>query len=400
MPTTKDVWPVEDTTYPDYFGTTITAAGARVAMVEDLEIEYYERALRAGYLLDWDPAGVNNPEDRSDGEPPPVEGSTDQTVDEYTVITVDIGLGVEVAFADLEFKPPYATSSTIDLGTGEYSLVRDGGWPVGAADPPVIVIVDPPPAPTPGPAEWAEIYSVDFTALPTQSIAAAGAYTIDGLTWYAKGSLTGLPFGVTMTCALVNGSGLGLACSGGIGLNSALTYAGRWFGIPLSAFPDLATNAPFIVRARFTSTDFANATGWIGLVDSTNDGAALLTAQRSRDRLAGNWRTGGTNTDLYTKISTGVEANLGVSLPLATAANSIYGVYAVTPAQPIPIKQAAAGAGIPADPSTVVFPGSAATFGSPATYANPMIAFMISTNGPNTVFMTHLSIHQPASTFV
>ncbi len=54
------VYPREGTTYPDASGTPVTAAGATVDTSK-----YIRDAIRAGFLLTWDPYGVYLPEDRT-----------------------------------------------------------------------------------------------------------------------------------------------------------------------------------------------------------------------------------------------------------------------------------------------------------------------------------------------
>ncbi len=54
------VYPREGTTYPDASGVPITAAGAIV-----FTSKYIRDAIRAGFLLTWDPLGVYLPEDRT-----------------------------------------------------------------------------------------------------------------------------------------------------------------------------------------------------------------------------------------------------------------------------------------------------------------------------------------------
>ncbi len=54
------VYPREGTTYPDATGTPVTSAGATV-----FTSKYIRDAIRAGFLLTWDPLGVYLPEDRT-----------------------------------------------------------------------------------------------------------------------------------------------------------------------------------------------------------------------------------------------------------------------------------------------------------------------------------------------
>jgi len=65
MPTKVVVWPKIGEPYPDAAGVTITAAGAIV-----WESKYIEDAIRDGFLLTYDPLGVNLPADHTDVSPP------------------------------------------------------------------------------------------------------------------------------------------------------------------------------------------------------------------------------------------------------------------------------------------------------------------------------------------
>ncbi len=56
------VYPREGTTYPDATGTPITSVGAIV-----YTSKYIRDAIRAGFLLTWDPLGIYQPEDRTGG---------------------------------------------------------------------------------------------------------------------------------------------------------------------------------------------------------------------------------------------------------------------------------------------------------------------------------------------
>lgn len=56
------VYPREGTTFPDASGVTVTSAGATV-----LTSKYIKDAIRAGFLLTWDPLGIYLPEDRTGG---------------------------------------------------------------------------------------------------------------------------------------------------------------------------------------------------------------------------------------------------------------------------------------------------------------------------------------------
>jgi hypothetical protein len=123
---------------------------------------------------------------------------------EPIAVSVNYGEGSEERiFRDGAFIYPFLSSTKVGL---TFTLVRAGGWPVfmDDADPPqrrpMNVYVDPPPPQLdPG---YGLLYSVDFSTLPNQTLA-AGANTIDGQTWWMKGALR-----TSESFAVVNGSGL------------------------------------------------------------------------------------------------------------------------------------------------------------------------------------------------
>jgi hypothetical protein len=99
------------------------------------------------------------------------------------------------------------------------------------------------------------IYEVDFTTLPTQPMVAAGSYTIDGKTWWAKGGLGSK--GVT---GIVNGSGFRINWPAPL-LTGDFSYwrAGapptykRAFCMPLAQLPSFNPLAPLAFMARIVS---------------------------------------------------------------------------------------------------------------------------------------------------
>jgi hypothetical protein len=143
-----------------------------------------------------------------------------------------------------------------------------------------------PPLPTGGQA-WGAIYELNFTTLPSQTFGATnGAYLIDGLTWYAKGLLTGYSGGGQITSDLVNGTGLKFTSMnvGSTPYNATNTFAQRHFFLPLANVPGFNPNAPYILRFRSVTLTANNGVGVItGLTSSTNDGASLTSADRKYD---------------------------------------------------------------------------------------------------------------------
>lgn len=176
------------------------------------------------------------------------------------VITLNYGTSLyEVVYQLGAFTPLYSAGSTVNLGTGAYSLVRAGGFPPGTVINAIGCTPCPPcpPIPTAGQA-LASIYSVDLTAQGSQTMTAGGSYTIDGKTWWAKGTLWASGFN-----SLVGGSGLRLFAPATIGgaqpdrpnFRTVLTgITQRIVFFPLAQLPDYNPNAPTYVDWTMTGT--------------------------------------------------------------------------------------------------------------------------------------------------
>ncbi len=89
------VYPAEGTTYPDADDVPITSAGALVA-----RSQYILDALRAGFLLTWDPLDVYEPEDRTDlvgaapGDAAYVVTSANESLTAEQVLTAGDAIGL------------------------------------------------------------------------------------------------------------------------------------------------------------------------------------------------------------------------------------------------------------------------------------------------------------------
>lgn len=222
-------------------------------------------------------------------------------------VSVRFGDGAveERAYRDGQWLYPYADSSGPASGAaGTYHLVRTGGWPRGFT---VHVDEQIPPTPMPtGGQTWGVIYEVDFAAQPSQTIGAAGAYTIGGLTWWAKGLTT------QVSTAVVNGAGLqftNLSASNLLMPGYATAFTARHLFCPLGQVPGYAASGPTIVLARMTQSP-SNGVGtssgtWVGLISSTNDAISQLGSARASEAWAGieqstskqiMWKLGGEGT--------------------------------------------------------------------------------------------------------
>lgn len=149
---------------------------------------------------------------------------------------------------------------------------------------------EPRPPPSLGGQPMGAIYTADFTSLPGQGSFSNGAISVDGLTWYAKGDLSGLPAGALMQCDLTAGQGLRFQCSNGAGIvlqSGAVAYPHRHLTLPLANVPGFNPLAPVIVSFRGVQSSWgANSFGLVcGIVNTTNDGTSLAAADRQYDDL-------------------------------------------------------------------------------------------------------------------
>lgn len=213
--------------------------------VADLEDVYIATTIREGGFL-------TSPRDTYSTAPK--TGTASSTIG--LVISVSYSGLVEVAYQLGAFTSLYSAGSTVNLGTGAYSLVRQGGFPPGVTVHAIGCAPCPPcpPIPTSGQG-WASIYDLDLTAQPSQALATAGAYTIAGKTWWAKG-----PLGAGALNEQVSGSGLRLFAPATVG--TIISWRGQpATGVPiqrclcfaLSQIPDFNPLAPYAVQWRFAS---------------------------------------------------------------------------------------------------------------------------------------------------
>lgn len=148
------------------------------------------------------------------------------------------------------------------------------------------------------------LYSVDFRTLPSQLTLSPGAKTIDGKTWWLKGSLTP-GGGRTFSAALVNGSGLRLAhvagTPSGIGSSGDLDEP-HWF-LPLSGLTGYIATQALLIRGRAVrNAGNPTITPLIGIADTTSDAVGLRAAQRAKDHFCGPAFTSGVTQSLSVKF--------------------------------------------------------------------------------------------------
>lgn len=211
------------------------------------------------------------------------------------VVAISVSFGSsrpeERVYRDGAFLYPYLRSTQ---SGHTFSLIRDGGWPGNPS-----VHVDENSTPTAGLA-WGAIYDLDLTAQANQTMTTAGSYTIDGKTWWAKGTLgsTGA------LCSLVNGSGLRLFEPASIdvahralwrGTGATQAFTARVLALKLDQIADFNPLAPYAVQWRFTSPANKSADASrcpiAGVMDVVASSAALTGASKDTSKSVGIFAT-------------------------------------------------------------------------------------------------------------
>lgn len=240
----------------------------------------------------------------------------------------------------------------------------------------------------------AVIYAVDLTAQATQVFGANGAITIDGLTWFAKGSLSA----GALERGLLNGSGLYIGTVSGftqpiIGTSANLTFP--CFFLPLANVPDWDANKAYLVRGRFNSNHADNVTPLLGVVDTTSDGVDVQSTQRARDRLLGPINSLSSSNQLSYKL--GTAAITTATHAVAALHNErVVGVYHLTP-RFAAVGGEALASGMPGGLETWI-PIETAPLKDYATVANPGVFFFghfaggAASLGATRSFLTHLQV--------
>jgi hypothetical protein len=282
--------------------------------------------------------------------------------------------------------------STISEDGKVVSLKRRGGWNRIVR---VYPEMEPAPPPTGGQAMGA-IYEVDFTTLPTQVIGAAGSYTVDGKTWWAKGSLT-YP-GVVQTSGVLNGSGLYIGTNTGADLpQGSQNIRGRMLVLPLSELDDFNPQAPLIVRAKFSLPGWGPSRGaFVGLVDTPADGNAYLIADQSKQVLCGT-PDGNPAASLLTFRGTAGPSGAAAGQASVGVDARLVGCMRLMPKYADLCSQNWDGVGAIPDVNDVIPQQQGLSQYATNTPANPCVAMILRNNfgAPFTAYMTHLSIHQP-----
>lgn len=305
---------------------------------------------------------------------------------EPACISVSFGAGraEERAYRDGAFLVPYLASTREG---NVFALRRAGGWPM----PPTVYVDEAAAA-----SVLKTIYEVDFTAQPSQSLAATGPHTIDGKRWNVKGVTPG-----GMSSSLVSGAGLRITCVGGAGIAYSATgsYVHRLLAFPLAQFENFDPGAPIAVLGRFTTATDGHVSAYLGLISTTDDGEVFAGAQRGSQVWVGTppcsppssaattmYALGG-NDDAFKIATHGVPAHTSIG-------QRAIGMYRVTPRAAISASFAWAGT-LPADMSSATDGlGVARAAADPTSHHVAFIGRSQTGIAAWDVTMTHLRIMQ------
>jgi hypothetical protein len=330
---------------------------------------------------------------------PSVSEPIDFTVTKTPVaISVSFGSGLteERVYRDGAFLYPYLGSTQSGGGT-TFSLVRTGGWPRN-----IQVYVDEQTViPTAGQA-FGAVYSVDLTAQPSQDMSAAGSYTIDGKTWWAKGAL---PAGCTN--ALVNGQGLRLAIDDTHYLTaswrSGLSYTGRTPCMSLAQLADFNPAAPYALEWRFTSpyapsnnNDQCHAAGVMSAVLSS---ANITNTEKDSSMTLLFWSRVAGSMYLLSPPSAGA-VTLTTTYGSTNMGDSALGLYRINATRYVPMYSQWTGAlGTPDDTQAMADANvpirSIASLSSAPAFVFALQKPFIGTGSAVDVYLTHLRVLQP-----
>jgi hypothetical protein len=179
------------------------------------------------------------------------------------------------------FEPQYSLSTKNDDATS-FAVKRNGGWQRTMALYPEETPVPPTPIPADG-QTWGGIYDVDMTAQAAQTLTTAGSYTIDGKTWWAKGTL---PSGASSAVVATTGLRLATGTTGNFpDWRSNNAFGNRVYAMPLAQLDEYNPLAPLAVIARITSPNGWTANGqlnaYVGIGNVALTTAAVTAAEKA-----------------------------------------------------------------------------------------------------------------------
>lgn len=179
---------------------------------------------------------------------------------------------------------------------------------------------------------WGTVYQVDFTAQPSQSIGAGGAYVIDGRTWYAKGAKSASHSATDV----VLGTGLRFTLTGPLGYLPNGDLPGGGFNTqilfcPFSQFSTYNPLSPVTVQMRCQMT-----TAWpaaalqsiaIGMIGAASNGSPFLAASRNSQQWCGFTNLA---TDMALFAGPGNYTTVGTAYNSTNLSNHTFGVVRPT----------------------------------------------------------------------
>lgn len=285
---------------------------------------------------------------------------------------------------DGHFTTGYSLSTATSGGT-VFELVRSSRWPAAFE-----LLVEPGPEPTVAPTAgqgWSSIYAVDMTAQASQTMTTAGSYTIDGKTWWSKGSLAFNGTGGVQQNALINGSGLA-AASCAFGATGSFTHQCLW--MPFAQLADYNPAAPVAVVVRWAGTGVTSTTYLVFGIASMADSSAYWQSAERNNQILGRYYGDAVNFFSYTDgDALGFHPAALVSAS-ATLGNNVFSVG--MPAKRIGHTGHAAYAGsMPTD----IYSFASGLSGRRMTSVMSNPGFVLTRNQNCAAYLTHLSILQP-----
>jgi hypothetical protein len=254
-------------------------------------------------------------------------------------------------------------------------LPPNGVWPCRFR-----VVVDElpePPVMPSGAVPWGVIYDLDLTAQPSADWSASGAHTLDGFTWYSKGSASFLGGPKN---AIVNGSGLRPAATA-YGATGNLNFQIPWF--PFMQLPDFSPGSPYAATWKWSGT-YPDTGHYLigGLADMPDNGSIWLDGNRYNTASV---RHGDDNAQLYSFFGGGFNP-IGITPNGALANHSWLCAYLT---RNIGATAHRVGA-LFGDVFTI---GEGLSFASTAAQSNP--GFYCSRNQDADIYLTRLTVLQP-----
>jgi hypothetical protein len=238
------------------------------------------------------------------------------------------------------------------------------------------------------------VYQADFRTLANQTIGAAGAYTIDGKTWWAKGQLTD-GAGNTIISNVVNGSGIHFDVTAGGGTTPLTSGANpqvwRHLWLPFSQFPEWSAGKAYMVRARFQKNGLgASSKPFVGVTSTTDDSVGLTAAQRPGEFLVAPNPQSGTTADLSYKLGSGVATTATGRAGTILNNECVVAIYHFTPRFAL-IGSEFLASGMPTDPASWLAVQTVATADFDGLRSNPGV-LLAQDSGNNDWYLQQLRI--------